>query len=216
MTTSRRDDSEATEPEHTVVDAKIERTEQVAYAADEPERTSPGVPPPPPTTSGSARWQPRRTTGESSRGPTVSVAAAAPAIAPHAANRAPAAARRPTPTVPPPFDGFDDERPQALTFSAMLENDAKTAAAHIKVWLAIALAWLKPRAQTGGRWMVAAGVRAWQRLRVAVKTAQRGPRGRAPLDLEAESSDLADRGRAKKWDQFRQGKQSAGYLKDDK
>ena len=57
----------------------------------------------------------------------------------------------------------------------------------------------------------------WKRASQAVAASHHPDAGTTTLDLEAESSELADRGRAKKWDQFREGKRSSGYLiKDDK
>ena len=139
-----------------------------------------------------------------------------PPAKPLAAEPTPPPARSVTPE-PPPFTSFDDERPQALTFSKMFEKDAQTAFAKLQYWLRIALAWVTPRAKAGARAVATFTVTTWQKATAAVQGARAPANGKSTLDLEAESSNVADPTRAKKWDQFRQGKQSSGYLiKDDK
>jgi hypothetical protein len=181
---------EGSELEHTVVDGKIERTEQLADSMQEPttdlvEQIASAGPAPPPTTSGVAKWQPRSPSAESHNAtPSVSVArspATRPfAVASYAAHHVPTASRpapaplQGTPTSPrartpvaepPPFGTFDDLRPEALTFTNMFERDARTALGKLRYWLLVALDWLAPRARTGWRHIARFSVSTWQRIK---------------------------------------------------
>ena len=99
----------------------------------------------------------------------------------------------------------------------MAERDAQAAFTKLQHWLRLALAWLKPRVIAGSRVVARFSVSTFERARSAIQAARHRADGKSTLDLEAESSQVADRTRAKKWDTFRQGKQSSGYLiKDDK